>query len=1445
MAGFEQGVGFPITAVDQFSGAFDKLKARVTDMSGGFSRLNGMIAAFTGGLGVGAFAAFVKKTIDAHEEVNKFSQKLGIAVGELSALKYAANQSDVSMDVLGKGIKGLSQKMVEAADASSKASRMMKLLGVDAGGSTGAAIEKLAGSFAKLPDGATKAALATELFGKAGMEMIPFLNQGSEGIRKMKEEAVRLGIVMDEQTAKAAEAFNDNLKAIKASTDRLGVQLLNEVADPLVRITKAMKEAAIEGGILKAVWVGLGGAMAEALGLNADPAIKRIREINKEILDLQEKIAAGPADLGGGVQDRAYINQYIERVKVLKEELRAAQALQDAIAGKFDDQASRRGRQGAVLGGVQPGYEDQVRGLLGIKDGAEKAAKAVKDLGLANEHVTAYYKHLADEMDRMNKLLEHGIALMRQQQQAELEEIDARDAVLDRLEDGNAALKIENDTLGMSEKARQLYVLALQEESDLKTALTPKDEARIRALYAERRALLDTQETLRDQASIWNQVGDAAGVFFADLVMNGRSAFDNLKRMLKSFLAEMLAIFAKKWVLNMVGQGGMAAQVGQGSLAGSVLNAGLNWAGTGTGVLSTAVAGGSEFLAGAAGTFMGPAAPGSAAAMGAEFGAFLMNPATIAVLAAVAIAVALRNRQGGPKEGGSYFGSYDSAGNFVGDRSVPGTDNGRFFTPSGGDSAMRQFGDTIAEGFFSTLRRLGGTSAGIDFGFGFDKDPRGSADSRVSAMVRNSSGNVVYSGLSSAGRDDADFDRALALESKRAILAALQASDLPDAVAAILAPLDVMAATTDQIDAALTAAQAMADIIDALAQLDIPGIDIDALQAFQRDGEALSDTLTRVGGLWGQYTQLFTTDAERMVQAQGEITDTFSRLGVAVPDSMQAFKDLVNGLDLTTEAGRTMWEALMEVAPAFAAVSNAASEAAATMLASFDSVMGQLRGSPYTRGIMQGQLDTALGTFRSGNAWASGMSSDALMGQLLTITRDDFQNYGADMQALITQILSLYQALTSLSDPVTAITSTIGPAIEVLGPAIDTAAIAASHLTSKLDLLSQIYALNGDAVSAAAIKEHQRAIALEEIRRQDAAAGTIGELEGLTTTLWALQDAAAAAAEEARRAEEVERQRVEAARGILDVMREIVRAMDQVAAFRGSIGGNIQSIRSGMAGFDAVGYYTGQVGAAKIALASATDIEGKLAAGGSLRDAIMGRYQAEMDAANKLHQQQEENARAAIEAANELNRAFRSLGDYAKSLLVGNLSPFSPAQKLAEARGQYESLLGRARGGDIGAVGQLQGAASTYLDQARGFYASSDAYVRIFGEVQGALATLGTQAGADQVYQENTAAWQASLLDIQTRAIDELGDLQELTDAWQQDLQDALTEQAIQFTELNLTSQQIAENTKDLDKRIGRIITDALAAVSYANDEAIIGQNFVIDELPPKIAKAVAVTERR
>lgn len=254
-----------ITAVDQTRSAFDSIRGNLGKLGDEAGRIKGILAGLGVSLSVAGFAVMIKNAIDAADHLNKLSQKIGISVEALSTLRFAAQLSDVSLETLQKGIKGLSQNIVEANTGVGDGAQVFEALGIsvkNADGSmksTEAVLLQVADVFANLEDGAVKTALAVKLFGKSGMDMIPFLNQGAAGINQLTTEAERLGLKLTTETARSAEAFNDNLTALKASSSALGISLARDFLPELTNITNAMREAADDSGKLKAMWVGLGG----------------------------------------------------------------------------------------------------------------------------------------------------------------------------------------------------------------------------------------------------------------------------------------------------------------------------------------------------------------------------------------------------------------------------------------------------------------------------------------------------------------------------------------------------------------------------------------------------------------------------------------------------------------------------------------------------------------------------------------------------------------------------------------------------------------------------------------------------------------------------------------------------------------------------------------------------------------------------------------------------------------------------------------------------------------------------------------------------------------------------------------------------------------------------------------------------------------------------------
>ncbi|MBI5260874.1 MAG: hypothetical protein HY852_03530 [Bradyrhizobium sp.] len=190
------------------------------------------------------FASSLTSAFGHADELGKAAQKWGIPVEELSKLQHAAALSDLSIEQLGGGVGKFSKNLVESlGNPSTAAARALTSLGIsakDSGGQlrpTSDIISDIAERFAGMKDGAGKTALAIALFGKSGADLIPMLNSGKTGLKEMKDEAAALGLTITDRTAKAAEAFNDNLTRLNAAKNGIVMTISARLAPALADIS--------------------------------------------------------------------------------------------------------------------------------------------------------------------------------------------------------------------------------------------------------------------------------------------------------------------------------------------------------------------------------------------------------------------------------------------------------------------------------------------------------------------------------------------------------------------------------------------------------------------------------------------------------------------------------------------------------------------------------------------------------------------------------------------------------------------------------------------------------------------------------------------------------------------------------------------------------------------------------------------------------------------------------------------------------------------------------------------------------------------------------------------------------------------------------------------------------------------------------------------------------
>ena len=171
---------------------------------------------------VGSMTAMVLKSTQAANAADKLAKQTGLTREQVQELGYAADQEHASLEELAKSINRLSRNMLTSTQGTNEAQRAFKSLGInvkDANGNLRSSVDVLldiADRFKDMTNETEMSAIAMQLLGRSGADIVPFLRMGGDEIRKLTQEARDLGYVMDEETVKALKALDDQLTATKA-----------------------------------------------------------------------------------------------------------------------------------------------------------------------------------------------------------------------------------------------------------------------------------------------------------------------------------------------------------------------------------------------------------------------------------------------------------------------------------------------------------------------------------------------------------------------------------------------------------------------------------------------------------------------------------------------------------------------------------------------------------------------------------------------------------------------------------------------------------------------------------------------------------------------------------------------------------------------------------------------------------------------------------------------------------------------------------------------------------------------------------------------------------------------------------------------------------------------------------------------------------------------------
>lgn len=203
------------------------------------------------GVLAGAFAAAtsaaVAMTVKAGkiaEETDQLAQKTGISAAALEGLSVAMARTSLESSAIATGIKGLAKAMSEAG-AGGDALRSLGVTMDIVEKGTGATMRAIADAFKRMPDGAEKARFAVELFGKAGLDLIPILNQGAAGLDAAMRKAAEFGVILTDTERGALTTFDDAMDDLGSAVKGFGMQVGIAFAPSLTALVDATTQAIV------------------------------------------------------------------------------------------------------------------------------------------------------------------------------------------------------------------------------------------------------------------------------------------------------------------------------------------------------------------------------------------------------------------------------------------------------------------------------------------------------------------------------------------------------------------------------------------------------------------------------------------------------------------------------------------------------------------------------------------------------------------------------------------------------------------------------------------------------------------------------------------------------------------------------------------------------------------------------------------------------------------------------------------------------------------------------------------------------------------------------------------------------------------------------------------------------------------------------------------------
>lgn len=231
----------------------------------------------------------IKRSIEAADAIGKTADATGLSTDAFQELRFAADLAGVGQEKFAVGMRMFAKNLGDARRGTGALSEALRRLdpalldAVRSAPDTETALRMVLERMQSMPDAASKAGLAAAAFGESGVAMVNMLKDGTAGLDAARRQARELGVVMDEQLVRQAEAAQDRLSALATV---LSTSVTINVAK-LAPMIADLAEDFFKGATAIARWTrGIG----EFVGMAAGPVRRELAELDGQLAIVRDQV---------------------------------------------------------------------------------------------------------------------------------------------------------------------------------------------------------------------------------------------------------------------------------------------------------------------------------------------------------------------------------------------------------------------------------------------------------------------------------------------------------------------------------------------------------------------------------------------------------------------------------------------------------------------------------------------------------------------------------------------------------------------------------------------------------------------------------------------------------------------------------------------------------------------------------------------------------------------------------------------------------------------------------------------------------------------------------------------------------------------------------------------------------------------------------------------------